>query len=410
MESNTSITKYNFYDYFIIAILASTVAGTVQIGFISHTFLAGILCLPFALKEVIHSFKKGKISPIILLMLVWILYASASFLWAPRQGNFFKDLWGLVWNIVIFIGLYHSAHQANLTEQSILSGLRILIAFTLMIAFWEITTDSHIAGFGDYNEDANIDIDGRVERRIFAAVTYKNLNSYVTLLCMALPFLMYGLFVLQKKWFSLLVLLGAVVVLIVNSSRGGLMCLAVDFVVFALLYRKQNLPNKGLITFFVSIAIILIIVKYGLVIAEQAIGRLASYGTKNMMSDEGRWNVWALGLQLCGESLGFGWGVGSMQAMYESTGFWLHYSHNLIIEFLMQYGIWLFMFIGIMFFKNWTFLIKKGNNSQKLLGWLLLVSFVPLAIIDDSYLPHTYVWIWFAMQFAIVRNIKEQTT
>ena len=76
----------------------------------------------------------------------------------------------------------------------------------------------------------------------------------------------------------------------------------------------------------------------------------------------------------------------------------------------MQYGIWLFMFIGIMFFKNWTFLIKKGNNSQKLLGWLLLVSFVPLAIIDDSYLPHTYVWIWFAMQFAIVRNIKEQTT
>ena len=82
--------KNNFYDYFIIAILASTVAGTVQIGFISHTFLAGVLCLPFALKEVIYSFKRGHISPIILLMLVWMLYAIASFLWAPRQGNFFK--------------------------------------------------------------------------------------------------------------------------------------------------------------------------------------------------------------------------------------------------------------------------------------------------------------------------------
>lgn len=402
--------KNNFYDYFIIAILASTVAGTAQIGFISHTFLAGVLCLPFALKEVIYSFKRGHISPIILLMLVWMLYAIASFLWAPRQGNFFKDLWGLVWNIVIFIGLYHSAHQANLTEKSILSGLRILIALTLIIAFWEITTDSHMAGFGDYNEDANIDIDGRVERRIFAAVTYKNLNSYVTLLCMALPFLMYGLFVLPQKWFSLLVLLGAIVVLIVNSSRGGLMCLAVDLIVFALLYRKQKLPNKRLITFFVSIAIVLIILKYGLVIAEQAVGRLASYGTKDIMSDEGRWEVWALGLQLCYESLGFGWGVGSMQAMYESTGFWLHYSHNLIIEFLMQYGIWLLIFIGIMFFKNWIFLIRSENQSQKLLGWLLLVSFVPLAIIDDSYLPHTYVWIWFAIQFAIVRSIKERNT
>lgn len=402
--------KNNFYDYFIIAILTSTIAGTAQIGFISHTFLAGLLCLPFALKEIIYSFKRGNISPIILLMLIWILYALASFLWTPEQENFLKDLWGLIWNIIIFIGLYHSAHQANLTEKSILSGLRILIALTLIIATWEITTDSHITGFGDYNEDTNIDIDGRVERRIFAAVTYKNLNSYVTLLCMALPFLMYGLFVLQKKWFSLLVLLGAIVVLIVNSSRGGLMCLAVDLIVFALLYRKQKLPNKRLITFFVSIAIVLIILKYGLVIAEQAVGRLASYGTKDIMSDEGRWEVWALGLQLCLESLGFGWGVGSMQAMYESTGFWLHYSHNLIIEFLMQYGIWLLIFIGIMFFKNWIFLIKSENQSQKLLGWLLLVSFVPLAIIDDSYLPHTYVWIWFAIQFAIVRSIKERNT
>ena len=76
-------TTYNFYDYFIISIIASTIIGTAQMGLISHTFVAGLLCLPLALLEVASSFKTGKIRPIVLFMMIWILYALISIVWAP---------------------------------------------------------------------------------------------------------------------------------------------------------------------------------------------------------------------------------------------------------------------------------------------------------------------------------------
>lgn len=400
-------TNKNIYDYFIILVISSTIIGTAQIGLISHTFVAGLLCLPFAIIEVISSFKNGKTQPIILFMTIWILYALISITWAPKHEYLLREIWNLLWNIIIFIGLYHASQKANNVQLSFMIGWRMLIWFTLFIAAWEISTDSHLAVFGDFNEDSEIaTIDGGSEHRIFAAVTYKNLNSYVTLLCMALPFLVYGISILQKKWLTVFAIIGSCCILLVNASRGGLICFVIDCIILAIFYRKFQFSNKRIITFFAIILLILFICLFGLSIASQAIGRLSAYGTENLMSDEGRWEVWRMGVEFCIESLGFGCGVGSMTPMYASTGFWLHHSHNFVVEFIMQYGIWLFITFGIMLLKNWRYMIKADNISKNLLGWMLLLSFVPLAIIDDSYLPHTFVWIWLVTQFAITNSLE----
>lgn len=400
-------SKYNFYDYFIILIIASTIIGTAQIGLISHTFVAGLLCLPLALSEVISSFKNGKMQPIILFMVIWILYTLISITWAPKHEHLLREIWILLWNIIIFIGLYHASKKANTASQSFLMGWRVLICLTLCIAAWEIATDSHLAGIGDFNENSEITTaDGGSEHRIFAAVTYMNLNSYVTLLCMALPFLVYGTSILQKKWISILAIIGSCCVLFVNASRGGLMCLAIDCIILIIFYRKFHFSNKRIITLFMIIALILFIFLFGLSIASQAIGRLSAYGAEDIMSDAGRWDVWRMGVEFCIDSCGFGCGVGSMQPMYASTGFWLHFSHNMVIEFILQYGIWLFIPLGIMLLKNWIFLIREADVTNQLLGWMLMLSFVPMAIIDDSYLPHTYVWIWLVTQFSLIRVLK----
>ena len=143
-----STAKYNFHDYFIILIIASTIIGTAQIGLISHAFVVGLLCLPLILLEIVSSFRKGKMQPIVLFITIWIVYALLSVTWAPKHEYLLREIWKLSWNIVIFIG-----------------------ALVLMF----------------------------INNYIFAAVTYMNLNSYVTLLCMALPFLVYGTSILQKK-------------------------------------------------------------------------------------------------------------------------------------------------------------------------------------------------------------------
>ena len=400
--------KNNFYDYFIILIIVSTIIGTVQVGFISHTLVIGLLCLPLSILELISSYKQGKVHSIVLFMIIWILYALISAVWSPKSEYILSEIWNLLWNITIFIGLFYASKKANNTLQSFLIGWRMLLFLTLFIAAWEITTDSHIPKFGDFNEGATIDTGTGLKHRIFAAVTYKNLNSYVTLLCMAFPYLAYGLFILEKQWLSIIVLIGSILVLIVNSSRGGLMCLAIDVIVFALIYRKQQFAHKKLVTSFVLIAIVYFIYSYGMFFAEQAIGRLSAYGAEDIMSDVGRWDVWRMGIEFCINSFGFGCGVGSMQPMYASTGFWLHFSHNMVIEFILQYGIWLFIPLGIMLLKNWIFLIKEKDVNNQLLGWMLMLSFIPLAIIDDSYIPHAYTWLWLVSQFTIVRFLQNE--
>lgn len=398
----------NIYDYFIIFVIASTIIGTAQVGFISHTFVVGALCIPLSLLELVASYKQGKVHSIVLFMLIWILYALISAVWSPQNEYILREIWNLLWNITIFIGLFYASKKANNTLQSFLIGWRMLICLTLFIAAWEITTDSHIPKLGDFNEGATIDTETGLKHRIFAAVTYKNLNSYVTLLCMALPFLAYGLFILEKQWLSIIALVGSILVLIINSSRGGLMCLAIDVIVFVFIYRKQQFAYKKTITLVSFIAIAFCIYYYGISIAEQAIGRLSAYGIEDIMSDVGRWDVWRMGIEFCINSLGFGCGVGSMQPMYASTGFWLHFSHNMVIEFILQYGIWLFIPLGIMLLKNWILLIKEKDLNHQLLGWMLMLSFIPLAIIDDSYIPHAYTWIWLVSQFAIVRFLQNE--
>lgn len=184
------------------------------------------------------------------------------------------------------------------------------------------------------------------------------------------------------------------------------MCLAIDSIILTIFYRKVHFSNKRIITIFMIIALILFIFLFGLSIASQAIGRLSAYSTEDIMSDAGRWDVWRMGVEFCIDSCGFGCGVGSMQPMYASTGFWLHHSHNFVIEFILQYGIWLFIPFGLMLWKNWQRMIKANNISQNILGWMLLLSFVPLAIIDDTYLTRTFMWLWLVTQFAIANSLE----
>ena len=122
-----STAKYNFHDYFIILIIASTIIGTAQIGLISHAFVVGLLCLPLILLEIVSSFRKGKMQPIVLFITIWIVYALLSVTWAPKHEYLLREIWKLSWNIVIFIGLYHASRKANSIQQSFMTGWRILI-------------------------------------------------------------------------------------------------------------------------------------------------------------------------------------------------------------------------------------------------------------------------------------------
>lgn len=401
MEKITSL--YNKYDYFIIFIIVFLIVGTIQYGVLGYTLLAGLLCFPFAIKEINFSIQNGKFTHIILFLLLWLLYAILSIFWAGTNEYTLREIWNLFWHIIIFCGIYNVSRVANNPIEAIITGWCLLILLTLPVALWEITTGSHLPNFGDFNEGQGIS--GSSELRIFAAVTYKNLNTYVTLLCSSLPFLMLGILQSSNKILPTVTTFGSIVILIINSSRGGLLCLCICLIVFSVYFFKTPFPYKKFISIFIIIVGIFVISHYGADIAEQAIGRIQYYGKDNITQDPGRWDVWKMGVDFCIKSFGFGCGVGSMIPVYASTGFWLHYSHNFVIEFILQYGLWMFLPFGILLLRNWLYMCKADTKGYRMLGYSLMLSFIPWAIINDTYLSVPYVWIWLASQFVIGNHI-----
>lgn len=392
--------RKNIYDWFIIFVIASFVVGTVQVWIFSHYFIVGLMCLPFALKEIIISFSTMKFKSIVFLILAWFLYALISMLWtiAPEPEN---ALWGLFWLMVIFLALFHCSFRANFPKRSFMQGWLLLLLFTFPIAFWEISTGEHLEKWGDFNADSSIGLaGGGAQQRVFAAVTYKNLNSYVTLLCMALPMAFAAIVELRHKIYPFIISFIAICLVLINASRGGFVCLIADFVVLFFFYRKAHFRYKRFVTVLLFGCIVLFVFSFGFLIVEQLFGRLENQDS--FLEDIGRWDVLFLGLRLLYDSGGFGWGVGSMVAAYETTGFWLHYAHNFVMEFWVQYGFFLSIPLGLLLLKAFFGISNKKNSvTLRIYGWLVMCSFLPVIIIDDTYLAHPYVWGYLATIFSM---------
>lgn len=400
----------NQYDRFVTSCIILLATGTVSIDFINYYFIIGLVCIPLMLYGIKTISCTHKIAPIVLFMLIWFLYAYISVIWTPFGRYTMREIWNFSWCIIIFVSIFYAIKLCNNPKKSILNGWCWLILITLCVALWEVITDSHIPQFGDFNA-VNQGGVATLSHRIYAAVTYKNLNSYSTLLCMALPILCYGVFNMPQKIPFTIAIFGASIMLIINASRASLLALIIDLIILIFFYRRLQIKNKKIITLFLIISITVIICVFGAFIVRTAIARFVYYGADNIFAESkgGRYELWLCGLKACIDSMGFGQGVGSFYTYYKEAGFHICYPHNLVIEFVMQYGIWLFIPFGWLLFNSWRTLIRnKDNYTNKMFGWMLLCSFIPTVVIDDTYLIHPYVWLWLCTQFSLANILQEE--
>lgn len=388
--------KWNKYDRLIIFIIASYIFGTVQFGIITQSVVVGLFCIPYAIREFMQS-KKNECRSISFFFKSWFLYAAISLLWTIDSKGGYPDLWGLGFNMVIFFSLLYATFRAEAPIRSFMTGWLVLLLLTYPVAIWEFTTSNHIAKFGDFNETDAENFFGQMDRR-FAAVTYKNLNSYVTLLCMALPVSISSIFYFSKKLIPAIITVVAVVVVLLNASRGGLLCVIADSFVFLFFYNKIRFKHKFLVSIFLFFLIITFVFYFGFIIVQQLSLRLVD---EDLMVDANRHDLIICGINLLFQSVGIGYGVGSMQEAYSTMPVFIHYAHNMIVEFLVEYGIFLFIPFVILFYNSLVRLCKSNIFSIKLFGFTVFASIVPCLILDDTYFAHPYVWGWMATIFSI---------
>ncbi len=401
--------KFNIYDIIIVVVIALQAMGLVQIWIVSSLLLSAIICFPCAIMQFTNIIRVHKIKSIILFFLCWFIYASCSIVWTiDEDGVALTSLYEFMLYLIVFIGLFYCIKKSNTPQKSFLLGWTLLSLLTFPIAFWEINTGLHLPFC--YTEGFEITgADGLTEERIFASTTFANLNTYVSLLCVCLPFMFSAIFVYDRyKWFFFVVSIISIVLLLINSSRGGMLVIIIDLFLFLWFYYRSNLQYKSIVSVLVFVIAAYFLGMYGDILFNQLLGRLDSLSNSgsSLFEDSYRGDLIIFGLELSFTSFGIGWGIESMNEAYaKMTPVTIHRAHNFVVEFLIVYGWPLFIVFAYFFIRSLLKIIRDYDLGITYLGYAILCSFLPWMVIDDTFFERKFVW-FFLMTIFLLPHIK----
>lgn len=401
--------KFNIYDIIIVVVIALQSMGLVQIWIVSSLLLSAIICFPCAIMQFTNIIRVHKIKSIILFFLCWFIYASCSIVWTiDEDGVALTSLYEFMLYLIVFIGLFYCIKKSNTPQKSFLLGWTLLSLLTFPIAFWEINTGLHLPFC--YTEGFEITgVDGLTEERIFASTTFANLNTYVSLLCVCLPFMFSAIFVYDRyKWFFFVVSIISIVLLLINSSRGGMLVIIIDLFLFLWFYYRSNLQYKSIVSVLVFVIAAYFLGMYGDILFNQLLGRLDSLSNSgsSLFEDSYRGDLIIFGLELSFTSFGIGWGIESMNEAYaKMTPVTIHRAHNFVVEFLIVYGWPLFIVFAYFFIRSLLKIIRHYDLGVTYLGYAILCSFLPWMVIDDTFFERKFVW-FFLMTIFLLPHIK----
>ena len=401
--------KFNIYDIIIVVVIALQAMGLVQIWIVSSLLLSAIICFPCAIMQFTNIIRVHKIKSIILFFLCWFIHASCSIVWTiDEDGVALTSLYEFMLYLIVFIGLFYCIKKSNTPQKSFLLGWTLLSLLTFPIAFWEINTGLHLPFC--YTEGFEITgADGLTEERIFASTTFANLNTYVSLLCVCLPFMFSAIFVYDRyKWFFFVVSIISIVLLLINSSIGGMLVIIIDLFLFLWFYYRSNLQYKSIVSVLVFVIAAYFLGMYGDILFNQLLGRLDSLSNSgsSLFEDSYRGDLIIFGLELSFTSFGIGWGIESMNEAYaKMTPVTIHRAHNFVVEFLIVYGWPLFIVFAYFFIRSLLKIIRHYDLGITYLGYAILCSFLPWMVIDDTFFERKFVW-FFLMTIFLLPHIK----
>lgn len=208
-----------------------------------------------------------------------------------------------------------------------------------------------------------------------------------------------------KKPLDIIMVVVDIIFILVFTSRGPLLCLLV-FLIIELIFSNKINSRKKLVhivsLLFVSIVLILSMQSVMNLLANIS-SQFAHYSrtidkliSGDFLSDSGRFELTQHYLSMISSNWIIGYGVG---------GAWVsvsYYPHNIVIEFLLSYGIILGVFmialLGILVLSG---LLSKNHNMQRL--FILIVSFCVYLLVSDSYLmsPHFFILLFAAIDYML---------
>lgn len=373
--------NHNKYDTYLLLLIVSTIFGGIG-GALTAPRLLGILLIP-QLFSTENRENLNYLSSLRYWCFAFYVFALVSMLWTPDNEEGFKELVYYLVHFLIFFEVIVFSRKALSPLQFIAIGFALCVLLTSVVGFWELTTDNHLA-YSQMDEAKASNIGDEIVLRKFAAVTFYNLNGYVTYLCFCLPFLLYGFSLEEKllKWMSFIALVIAIVLILCNASRGGMFTIVICLAVFFLMSQK----NKSFIYSFIVLigGLLYLLYKYGESILFILTMRLSEGGAT---TDDSRFEIWGNALNVLVEYCGFGCGIGGMNtAMEQFAKGGITVTHNVFLEVLCQYGVIFCLAFVFFLFKQFKTALQLFDEKSRVLVTVALVSFPMTGIINSGYL------------------------
>lgn len=392
--------NYNKYDFLVILTLATLAWGNNE----AFRFLYPIRLIGFAglfITAMNWKLISGQYRKWIPLFLIWGLYTIFSVVWTPDTGEGVIQAFHII-TMFGAIGLMMvSSIKAKNPLSSIVLGWAAMVLITLPIAFWELRTGNHLSS-GAYNADSM----SYGQLRVFAAVTFGNLNGYAVVLASALPFILTGWIGDKKETPFRIVLIVLTVlmagILLLNASRGCLLCLIIGllFMLMMQMKGKFSIMRVALIIGVFAFAVYYAVEKLQMDMFFEITARMENEGMES-----GRLDIYKAGLEAASHSAFLGGGVGcTVPYMKAFTTCSIKVTHNAYLEILIEYGILIFLFFWTKFYTSALSLWKSDNIKVKLIGSYFVVATVILFSVDDYYTGESVIWL-FAASLIVLSNL-----
>lgn len=379
--------KANKYDLLIFLLIATTAFGNWG-GYLQVTRIIGICSIPLLM---VRMPKCQFAKPYGITILLFLFYCILSLLWTPDKTEGIKQLVYYIVHLLIFLEILVFSRFAKKPLQCIMTGWLMAVSLTLVVAMWELITDQHLS-LSALDSESYMNTGRQIVFRRFASVTFYNYNTYVTFLCFAFPFLFCGLMCTNSwKYQHLLTNIAivlAIICIIFNSSRGGLISIIVMGSFFLWIYMKKRQSLFMLLFLLTLLGGIVYRFSDELFLAIKL--RLDMSDNNLIESDESRFTIWANALVAFKPTIGLGTGIGGVQASMKEITDGVTIPHNLLLEILVEFGgLWFLTFLRYL----WSLLSVAKQLSFtyfRYTVYIALSAFPFYTIIDSSVLLKTF--------------------
>lgn len=381
--------KPNKYDYYLFLIFISLIFGAYG-GAFQPIRIITIFIFIYIAPSIYKELSKNKYPFIFLVGLS--AYAGISTLFTLE--NFKESLISYIYfliNLALFSLIFVCYKKSNYNLKSIINGIYIFLSVSLSFSIYEIYSNKHLSVNLDHGVES-------LSNRSYSSFTFGNYNTYVMVLMMLLPILIYAIRNYSTIYKTIgLTLFGVMsYVVFTNGSRTGSFLVLLSAIILVL--AKDNIFSKGFLIKILSLALGIYLVYHNQYIFDTFLLRLENSG----LESGDRVDNLTLPFEGLVNSLFLGFGIGNYKYfMLENfSGKLIVAPHNFIGELFYELGIISVTLLFLLFLSMLRRLKNLDSHESRL--WLNMLIFIPfLSIINSGYLLGVYIWIYLTLMLSI---------